>query len=75
MQIFPTRKGRRHLLHSVVVVYADVHVVAGRDEPLLADDEACAPNGQRAHLERLHQRARLQTYTKQTKQWQWSWGA
>lgn len=42
-----------HLLHGVVVVHAQLHIVRARDDPVLAHDEARAAHRVRAHLETL----------------------
>jgi hypothetical protein len=48
---------RVHLLERVVVEDAELEVVRARDEPLLARDEARAPDGDLGDLERLEDRA------------------
>lgn len=48
-----------HLLHGVVVVHPQPHVVGGGEEPLLPGDELGASDGQLRKLEGFDARARL----------------
>ena len=43
------------LLHGVVIVHSQLHVIRAGDDPVLAHDEASAAHRVGAHLERLDQ--------------------